>query len=289
MDPTLMVWLIPAILVIGIVLWAVLYERLNYRLRERSIVLPFPGPERLTILHLSDLHLVPRCRRLTAFLRSLRNVEADLVLYTGDFLEDPGDAPLLEEALSGIAGRYGSFGVFGNHDYYRYVWTEVFGKFPHATHRMQDITRARETLEKLGVRCLFNSSFVVDCGGYPIRIVGIDDPYLERDDIDQAFADVGQNETVIALVHSPGVYRELADRKVALILSGHTHGGQLRLPWLGALVTRSPIPKRMAMGISQIGETTLFVSPGLGVTPRLPFRFLSPPEATILRVRFQPQ
>ncbi|HPA44671.1 MAG TPA: metallophosphoesterase [bacterium] len=283
-----MIWLILVIPAAGIVLWAMLYERLNYRLRERSIALPFPGPERLTILHLSDLHLVPRCRRLIAFLRSLRGVEADLVLYTGDFLEDPKDAPLLEEALSGIVGRYGSFAVFGNHDYYRYVWTEVFGKFPHAVNRMQDITEPRETLEKMGIRCLFNRSCIVDCGGYPIRIVGIDDPYLEKDDIERALADVEQDETVIALVHSPGVYRELADRKVALILSGHTHGGQLRLPWLGALVTRSPIPKRMAMGISQIGNTTLFVSPGLGVTPRLPFRFLSPPEASILQVTFQP-
>ena len=282
-------WLVVAVVVLGVGAWAVFIERFKYRLRERCVVAPFPGPDRITILHITDLHLIPRCRRLVSFLKSLESVSADLVLYTGDFLEDPRDADLLREALAGISGRCGSFAVFGNHDHYQYIWSEIMGEFPHVPERYRDIAAPRATLEQIGIRCLFNTSRVVDCGGFPLRIVGIDDPFVDKDDVNAAFAEVEEKDTAIVLVHSPGIYKTLADRGVALILSGHVHGGQVRLPWIGALVTRCPIPRKFALGFSRFGRTTLFISPGLGTSPKLPFRLFCPPEATLLHVWFKPE
>ncbi|MFH1740462.1 MAG: metallophosphoesterase [bacterium] len=281
-----MMWILAFILVLAVVIWAVFYERFSYRLRERHVVLPFPGPKRLTILHITDLHLIPRSRRLVSFLQSLASVEADLVVYTGDFLEDPNDAPLLREALSGISGRLGSFAVFGNHDHYRYVWTEIMGEFPHYPGRFRDTAEPQAVLQQMGVECLLNASRVVECDGFPLRIVGIDDPFVDKDDLDAAFAEVKKEDTAIVLVHTPGIYKQLVERGVALILSGHVHGGQVRLPLIGALVTRCSIPRRFALGFSRHGKTTLFASPGLGTSPKLPFRLFCPPEATLLQVTF---
>jgi hypothetical protein len=129
----------------------------------------------------------------------------------------------------------------------------------------------------------------VDCGGFPLRIVGIDDPFLKRADIDAAFAGVSGDETTIVLAHSLVVYKELVERGVSLVLSGHAHGGQVRLPLLGALVTRSSIPREFALGFTRLGKTTLFASPGLGTGSRLAIRFLCPPEATLLHVTFRPR
>jgi predicted MPP superfamily phosphohydrolase len=88
----------------------------------------------------------------------------------------------------------------------------------------------------------------------------------------------------LAIVHSPDPVPELAALGYDLILCGHTHGGQVRMPFVGAVVTNSKIPTRLCMGMSRFGRSYLHVSPGLGTSKYAPFRFLCRPEATVLEV-----
>jgi len=271
------------------VLWVLYVEPYAYRLREEEITFPFAGPENLTILHITDLHYIPKRRRLLAFLRSLESVDADLVLHTGDFIDEPMDLDMLCGVLSNIKGRYGTFAVVGNHDRYRY---RVIDPLVHPFHehykpeRFRDIDVVRSALEGIGIRCLFNSSETVDCGGVRLYVVGIDDPFMGYEDVEKAFSGVSNDAVAVVLVHSPQVYEETVRRQAALVLSGHTHGGQIRLPFLGALVTRCPLPRSMARGLTRVGDTTLFVSPGLGTSPNLPLRLFCPPEVTLFHIRF---
>ncbi len=283
------------LIVLGVVsaglYWMFFVEPYGYRLREREITLPFPGPKELTILHITDLHFIPKRRRLLAFLKSLHGVKADLVVHTGDFLDEPVDLALLCDGLAGIQGRRGTFAVFGNHDYYRYRSLDpLVHPFleRYNAKRFRDVRIVRSALEEIGVRILSNASCGIECDGFPIRIVGIDDPFMGCDDVETAFSDVDEKETVFVLSHSPEVYEEVTRRRAALLLCGHTHGGQIRVPLLGALVTRCPVPRSMARGFTRIADTTVFVSPGMGTSPNLMLRFFCPPEATLLRVRFEP-
>jgi len=114
-------------------------------------------------------------------------------------------------------------------------------------------------------------------------VVGLDDPHIERHDLRAAFRN-RPSALGLALVHSPDPAPELAALGYDLILSGHTHGGQVRMPFVGALVTNSAIPSRLCMGLSRFGRAYLHVSPGLGTSKFAPFRFLCRPEATIIEL-----
>jgi predicted MPP superfamily phosphohydrolase len=111
----------------------------------------------------------------------------------------------------------------------------------------------------------------------------MDDPFLHRDDRsllrrnpDAAFA--------MCVVHDPSPYEDAARAGFDLVVAGHTHGGQIRFPLVGAVVTNSTVPRRLALGASWVGRTLLFVTPGLGTSKFAPYRFLCPPEASVLEL-----
>jgi hypothetical protein len=117
-----------------------------------------------------------------------------------------------------------------------------------------------------------------------MEAVGLDDPHIHRADIRVA-ARTDSAAFGLAVVHSPDPAPELASLGYDLIVSGHTHGGQVRLPLMGALVTNSSFPTRLASGLIRFGESYVHVSPGLGTSKYAPFRFLCRPEATLLELR----
>jgi len=119
--------------------------------------------------------------------------------------------------------------------------------------------------------------------GTSIEVVGLDDPHIERHDLRIA-PRTDHGSVGLAVVHAPDPVAELAALGYDLILSGHTHGGQVRLPVLGALVTNSTIPTKLSMGLSRLGRSFLHVSPGLGTSKYAPFRFLCRPEGTLLEL-----
>jgi uncharacterized protein len=120
--------------------------------------------------------------------------------------------------------------------------------------------------------------------GLAVELVGLDDPHIERHDLRVAPRRAPE-EFGLAVVHSPDAAPELAALGYDLIVAGHTHGGQIRLPMVGALVTNSDLPPRLVSGLIRFGSTLLHTSRGLGTSKFAPFRFWCRPEATVLELR----
>jgi len=287
-----MFWpLVLAILAVGAacVAYGVFVERGAYRLVRRAIaILPADGPPTLSVLHLSDLHFVQGDRRKAAYLAGLP--EADVTVVTGDFLAEPEAVEAAVAAVRGTRGRLASWFVLGSNDYYvPRPLNPLLYFVPHSRRRLRLASRgrARELVAQLradGWRDLTNVREEVDLAGLPVELLGLDDAHIARADLRLAPRRAPERFG-IAVMHSPDTAAEVAACGYALIVGGHTHGGQVRMPFVGALVTNSDLPRRLASGAIRFGDTLLHVSPGLGTSKYAPFRFLCRPEATLLELR----
>lgn len=273
----------------GITAYATLIERNRFTLRRFDVPVLPAGSRPLRMLHLSDLHITAGQRRKQAWLRELDAVEPDLVINTGDTIAGRDAVQPALDALGPLLRRPGAF-VFGNNDFYaprpknplRYFVperTQTFGDpLPWrdlgagmAAAGWLDATHARGTLK---------------AGDLVVALAGVDDPHLKRDRYERIAGQADGDAAVrIGLTHSPEP--RLLDRFAAdgydLVLAGHTHGGQLRVPIFGALVTNCDIDRARARWLHRWTDTTwLHVSAGLGTSPWAPVRFACPPEATLL-------
>jgi predicted MPP superfamily phosphohydrolase len=153
--------------------------------------------------------------------------------------------------------------------------------------RRNPTERLRAGLLDEGWTDLTNLTLFAEIGQMRWQITGLDDPYLRREDR-SLLVRSSSAEFALCVVHDPAPYADIARAGFDLVVSGHTHGGQVRLPFLGAVVTNSELPRRYARGLHRIDRTWLFVSPGLGTGKYAPFRFLCPPEASILELSTTP-
>lgn len=281
------------------------YEVRAFRLRRAEVPALAPGQRPLRVLHLSDLHLVPGQRAKTRWVQALRGLDPDLVVNTGDNLAHPEAVPAVLEALGPLLERPGVF-VRGSNDYYapqpknpaRYLLPggrtrRSFGRpLP-----WQDLSAG---MTDAGWLDLDNARGRLSVDGREVDLVGTDDPHIHLDRYDAvAGPPAPAADLAMAVTHAP--YRRVLDAMAAdgwpVILAGHTHGGQLRVPVpgaprLGALVTNCDLPRRQARGLSrwpavhEAGPAPdaawLHVSAGLGTSPYTPVRFACPPEATLL-------
>ncbi len=274
-----------------------LWEARQYTLRRSEVRLRRPSertgdrPRTLRILHLSDLHLSPRDSDRIAWIRSLGDLEVDLTVVTGDFTGDAVGPQLALQALEPLLDRPGVF-VRGSNDYYaparanpaKYLTgpSELRTKRPRI-----DIMALNEGLAAAGWHDLDNETAELTVRGWRIDARGVDDPHIGRD----RYADVAgpfdpDADLRLGVAHAP--YRRILDAMAGdgsdLILAGHTHGGQVCLPWVGALVTNCDLPRSQAKGLSRWRESALHVSAGLGTSPYTPIRLACRPEATVLTV-----
>lgn len=266
-----------------------LVEPFRYRLREREVPVRWDGPQ-LDLLHLSDTHLAPGDKRLRSFLRDLPLLlerTPDLVIATGDMIEGDAAIDALVEELAGIDAKFGRFYVLGSHDYFASSgpsYTKYFSG-EKTVRRAQhiDSDRLEGRLQEQGWISLANRAHRISVDGRDVQLSGVDDPYLKRHDLAH-IERRDSDDLAIGLMHAPDVTSEWALNGFDLVLAGHTHAGQVRIPGLGALVTNCSLPAALAGGLSRIGATWLHVSPGLGTGRYSPIRFLAPPEATLLRL-----
>jgi uncharacterized protein len=268
-------------------------ESRRYRVVERTIPVPAGGPS-MTILHVSDPHLMRRRLALRRFLMALPDRlpgVPDLVLATGDLIEDDTGIDPLVEAFGRLEARHGRFYVLGSHDYYRSSLAGFAGalkmfagkeRTPYTAVK-NSVHLLEEGLQSKGWVALTNRTEFVEVAGIATRLAGVDDPYLRRHRTEHA-ARSRNDDLAVALMHSPDAVSEWVLAGYDLVLAGHTHAGQVRLPLLGAIVTNSSLPTGLAGGLHRIGGTWVHVSPGLGHGRYLPFRVLAPPEATLLRL-----
>lgn len=280
------------LLVVGIVAgtacvaYGVVLERRWFRRRRyRLAVLPRNASEPLTVLHLSDLHLRRSQTALRRFLASLER--PDVAVLTGDLLGEPQAVEDAVEALRPLRGRLASYFVLGSNDYFapqvpnyaRYL-TNSRGRRLGIPGRGGDLVAM---LEADGWVHLKNRKAELSNDGTRFEVLGLDDAHIYRHDLRMA----GRTDPEafgLAVVHSPDPAPELVALGYRLILAGHTHGGQVRMPFVGALITNSQIPARLAMGLVRIPPALMHISPGMGTGRYAPFRFLCRPEATVLEL-----
>ncbi len=270
------------------------YERTAYTLRRLVVPVLAEDAQPLRILHISDLHVTPNQRGKLAWIADLARLMPDLVALTGDVLSHPdADEPTLL-ALSSLFGFPGVF-VPGNNDYF--VPTL---KSPHRYLMARDEAEpkgpplnwagfAKALAADSGWLDLTNTRTVMDVAGQRIDVRGVDDAGLKRDHLPSVLGRCDTHvDLQIGLSHTPEprVLDAYTADGVALTLSGHTHGGQLRVPFFGALVTNCGIDRARVRGLSRYeagGRTSwLHVSAGLGTSPFAPIRFACRPEATLI-------
>ena len=240
------------------VAYGVAIERRAYRLVRRGLaILPADGPETVTVLHLSDLHFVTDDARKHAFLATIPR--ADVTVVTGDFLAEPEAVETAVAAVRGTRGRLASWYVLGSNDYYasgavnplRYFVRSRRRKPRHA--RLGRSAELRALLSADGWSDLTNRRDELDLGGLAIELLGLDDTHIRRQDLRVA-PRRSPSRFGIAVMHSPDSAPEIAACGYPFVVAGHTHGGQVRLPIVGALVTNSDLPRRLVSGADPDGR-----------------------------------
>lgn len=297
-------------------------ERPRMRLQRYRLHLPGGLGAGLRILHLSDQHFGEanwvRRRRLQASERLLRGLHPDLILLTGDFLHNDAGLDAVEHLLRLLPeAPLGRYAVLGNHDYVEYSWGEFFantlfeiglvrrrGSRLRALRRgygelwwliaqiwrndrlrfarlPNNIAELKVLLELYGVELLANRALPLP-GRPDLWLAGVDDLVEGQADVQRALADLPPGRQALFLTHNPDLAFTLPPDRVALALAGHTHGGQVVLPWLGAVHTQGTrLPRRQPAGhIQPPGAPPLIVSRGMGEST--PLRFRCPPEIVLI-------
>jgi len=278
------------------VAYASLYERTRWTLRRFDVPVLAPGSAPLTVLHVSDLHMTAGQRSKQDWVAALDGLEPDLVVDTGDNLAGADAVPPLLRSLDPLLARPGVF-VTSSNDYFAPRPKNPFSYFTRTEKRvhgeelpwrdMRDAFTARGWLD------LTNARGELTVAGRRISFAGLDDPHLRRDRYDDVAGRADPTADLrVGVVHSPEprVLDRFAADGYDLLLCGHTHGGQLRVPFYGPLVTNCGIDRDRARWLHRWADpapdrpagTWLHVSAGLGTSPYAPARFACPPEATLL-------
>ena len=266
-------------------------------IKLRQVELPiFKQGQSLRILHLSDLHLTPKQKNKISDLKQLGTLNPDLTIVTGDFLAHQDSVPVVIDALAGLLTKPGFF-VFGSNDYYaptpKNPISYLFSNSSGSRHGGNlPWLKLQNELVKAGWLNLNQRKLITSIKGITIEARGTDDAHLKRDNYEAVSGKRNSDAQLsIGVTHAP--YVRLLDAmhkdNLDLIIAGHTHGGQVRLPlpsFLGgsrALTTNCDLPTWRARGLSKVADQPwLHVSAGVGTSPFTPFRLASPPEATLI-------
>jgi uncharacterized protein len=274
--------------------YAGIVERNWFALRRLEIPVLPPGTGPLRVLHISDAHLTPARARLGSWIRALDDLDPHLVVNTGDSIAHPQSVRYFLDSLGPLLDRPGVF-VLGSNDFYtpRPLNPALYLVGPSSRrHRRKEPDlpweKLRDGMTAAGWLDLDNQRAHLTAGGLTIAAAGVDDSHIKRDRYEDVAgrADAGA-DLRLGVMHSPEP--RLLDQFVAdgydLLLAGHTHGGQLCLPWYGPLVTNCGIDRERARGLHRYpagGQAWLHVSAGLGTSPWAPARFACRPEASLL-------
>jgi predicted MPP superfamily phosphohydrolase len=277
-----------AAVLIGIAVWAIVIERQLYVVRQQSIKVLPQGSNPVRVLQIGDIHLAPWQKNKMRFLASLGEKQIDLVVNTGDNLGHKNAIKPLLNALSPLLTKPGVF-VHGSNDYFGPVAKNPFGYIFHSSAkpnskslRTEELTEAFETAGWVNLNNRFAD---VQVNGNRIRFLGIDDYHIGYAKFDRL---VRSDNFSIALTHAPYMeaIEKLAGLGAQMIFAGHTHGGQVRFPFVGALTTNSDLPNKFARGLSgwefDGKSSVLSVVAGLGNSIFAPVRFFCRPEVRLI-------
>ncbi|MFN2454746.1 MAG: metallophosphoesterase [Pyrinomonadaceae bacterium] len=221
----------------------------------------------LRIVHLTDLHHSPftGSEQLRQAIETANSLQPDIVALTGDYVSHEREyAAPCAELVGKLKARHGVYAVLGNHDH----WTDA--------PLVADLFRAE------GIRVLINEGFRFELDGASFWLAGVDDTMVGLEDLPLALAGSSVDEMKLLLAHNPLILRRAARAGVDLVLSGHTHGGQVA--WRSENNALGRPRRRILKGLGRRGATQIYVSRGLG-TVVLPIRYGCPPEVTLLELR----
>lgn len=274
--------------------YAAVIERNWFALRQFQIPVLPPGSSPLRVLHISDAHLTPGRKRLMSWIRSLDDLDPHLVVNTGDSISHPESVRYFLDVLGPLLDRPGVF-VLGSNDMYapkpfnpaRYLRGPSSRRHER---KSPDLPwqKLRDDMAAAGWLDLNNQRGRLALGGLDIALAGVHDSHINKDRYDQV---AGQADPAadlrVGVMHSPEprLLDQFAADGYELLLAGHTHGGQLCLPFYGTLVTNCGIDRARARGLHRHpagGQAWLHVSAGLGTSPWAPVRFACRPEASLL-------
>lgn len=234
------------------------FELTEHRMELPNLPDSFRG---FRIVHLTDIHhgVYFPAEALKAVVELTNELEPDLVAITGDFVtHSRAYIEPAAEILGGLQAREGVFGVLGNHDF---------------RVDADELTRA---LDRRGIQILRNSHTQLHRRGQTCYLAGIDD-FRYRADLGRAIRGIPRSASTILLSHNPRIIGAASRSGIGLVLSGHTHGGQVRLPVVGSIYGRSGRRSRFTSGRDALGSTQIYVSRGIG-TVVLPVRYGCPSE-----------
>jgi uncharacterized protein len=226
-----------------------------------------PALDGFRVVHLTDLHYGPLVdsRHLQRAISIANDLNPDLIALTGDYIsQERAYAAPCAELVGRLRARCGVYAVLGNHDH----WTDA--------KLISDLFSAE------GIRMLVNEGVRIDARGESFWLAGVDDTMVGLEDLSLSLAGARDDEFKLLLAHHPTILRRAARAEVDLVLSGHTHGGQVTLR---PEKNRSGRPRRrMVRGLGRRANTQIYVSRGLGMVV-LPIRYGCPPEVSLLELR----
>ena len=243
--------------------YMMVYEPYNLSLDERELTFPQlpPSLNGLRILFIGDLHIRQWDYRILWVNEQVKNLQADIVLFSGDIVE-PSGMKVLPDFLSLLQSPMGTYMVPGNNENLEFEGNELFDVF-----------------RQNGVKILLNESIRVH---EDLDILGVDDPSRENDDLDRAVLHSRANVFRILLAHTPEIFPDACNAAIPLTLSGHTHGGQVRLPLVGAVWTDTPrTGLKYDCGHFCEDGCQMVVTRGVGMS-KLPIRCLCGPQIHLL-------
>lgn len=277
------IWLSLAAACVAALTWAAAIEPGLQRIRIEELTSPHwpPTQPKLRIVLLADLHVgAPHVSlgRVESLVAAANAADPDLILLAGDYIAhvlggEKVPYPAIARSLSGLRARQGVYAVMGNHDH----WDKATGGL-------------RAALSGVGIVVLENEARRIAVTGGHLWVVGLDDSTTGHVNPGQAFRGIPfaapMAEPVVVLAHDPSVFA-LVPREVALIAAAHTHGGQVRFPFVGAIFNASRAPLRHSRGVIREHGKLMYVTAGIG-TSVLPIRFNCPPEFAILTIGPEP-
>jgi predicted MPP superfamily phosphohydrolase len=225
------------------------------------------GLDGFRILHLADLHIDGMDRLAEIVAELVEDIPVDLCVMSGDYrfeVDGSCDAiyPRMRRILSAVRARHGVSAILGNHDAAEIAFE----------------------LENMGARVLVNEAIEVRHEDAGFWLIGLDDPhYYGCDDLSGALEAVPGGAFKVLLAHTPELYAEAAAAGVHLYLCGHTHAGQIRLPWLGAVLRNAACPKAYTDGPWSHASVQGYTSAGIGCS-MLPVRYNCPPEIVVIEL-----
>lgn len=258
---------------LGLAVWSVLIEPNRIVVNVTTVRLPnSPSAFNQTrVVVLSDLHVGSphiNIKKLQSIVAQANELKPDLILLPGDFVvgHELGanfvEPELIADALKNLRARHGVYAVLGNHD------------------RWYDGNHVQRALENAGIRVLENEATPIRLDDQTVWLVGLGDLWTGSPNIEGALRNVPAQASIIAITHNPDLFTRIPAR-VGLTIAGHTHGGQVDLPFVGRLVVPSEYGQRYAAGLVRENDHLLFVTTGIG-TSVLPVRFRVPPEIALL-------